>query len=169
MAVTPQNPGFAFNQVENTVTITDGLGSFINAQFVNAAETKFFRSKEVRFVASGDDKQGSLVSWAEGMPPGVDFVDLGQGRVRIEGTVSNNIIPDMPVSIYDLSEPSVSTGGVPGTYKLGDQVAIYKVFTITFKSKHLAQGQISFPMYVVKDWGNEMQALLNKVQSEYPE
>lgn len=170
MAVTPIDPGFAFDQVEGAEPQIDGLGTLTIGDKCNAAETKFFKSKTVEFVASGADVQSSLVSVAKGMPPGVGFVDEGNGKVHLEGVVSNGIIPDYPVDIYDLSEPTVeATGGTPGTYKLGQQDNIYVKFDVTFESSHISKGAITFPMYVVKDWNNERQALLDLVEEKYGE
>jgi len=169
MGVVAVNPNFNFGQVESVETVSDGTGSFISEDKANAAETKFFKSKTVEFVAGGDDSQGSLVSWATGMPPGVGYIDEGAGKIRLEGTPTNNIIPDFPIKIYDQNTPSVSTGGTPSSYTLGDQVNVYVEYSITFFSKHKATGSITFPMFVIKDWDNEKDGLLQKVYTEYPE
>ena len=167
MAVTVIPPNFPFGQFENTLVISDGQGTFVNEDKANAAETKPYKSKTVSFVASGDDVQASLVTTASGMPPGIAFVDEGLGKLHLDGTPANSIIPTLPVNIYD--GVTVSTGGTPASFKLGDQVNIYRVFTVTVKSKHKATGQISLPLYVVKNWNEEMNSLLDKINQLYPE
>lgn len=168
MAVVAIPAGFPFgNQFAGKIVATDGFGSFTNEDKANAAETKPYESEQVSFVASGDDSQGSLVTTASGMPPGIGFVDEGSGKLHLIGTPSNSIIPTLPASIYDGGQ--VSTGGTPSSYSLGDQVNIYQQYSVTVQSKHIATGTMTLPLYVIKDWGEEMNSLLDKVNQLYPE
>lgn len=167
MAVIPVDPNFAFGQVENIQSSEDGAGTFKNGDKANAAETLQFKSKSVFFIATGVDTQGSLISTATGMPPGISFVDAGNGEVYLEGIPSNGIIPDYDVSIYDLNQPIISSGGTPGSYTLGDQVNIYVKFDVTFRSQHINIGTQTFPLYVIKDWNNEKNALLDLTERKF--
>jgi hypothetical protein len=168
MGVVAIDPGFPFgNQFAGKKTATDGLGSFTNEDKANAAETKPYESETVEFIASGVDSQGALITTATGMPPGIGFVDEGAGKLHLIGTPSNSIIPTLPTSIYEGG--SVSTGGTPSSFSLGDQDNIYKEFSVTVKSKHIATGNITLPLYVIKDWNVEKETLLNQVNRLYPE
>jgi len=170
MSVLSIPPNFPFGQFENTLTITDGLGTFVNENRANAAETKPYESKTVSFVAvGGSDSQGALVTTASGMPPGINFVDEGSGKLHLVGTPSDSIIPTYSGNVYEKGNGSVSTGGTPSSYTLGDAVNIYKEFTVTVKSKDNATAQLVLPLFVIKDWNTEMNSLVNKVNSEYPE
>lgn len=168
MAVISIPPNFPFgNQFAGISTAIDGTGSFTNEDKANAAENKFYKSDTVSFVATGDDSQGALITTASGMPPGIGFIDQGSGSLNLEGTPSNSIIPTFPVEIYD-GQP-VSTGGTPSSYSLGDQVNIYKRFDVTVRSKDKASTTITLPLYVIKDWSEEVNSLLNRVNQLYPE
>lgn len=152
---------------KNTIVITDGAGSFVTETNADCAETKPYLSEEVKFIGTGDDKTGSLVTTASGTPPGVSGSDQGSGVLYLEGTPSDNIIPQLPVSVYEGG--TVSTGGTPASYTLGDQVNIYKVFNVTVKSKHKSSAEVTIPCFVIKDWNLEKESLIQKINEEYPE
>jgi hypothetical protein len=157
-------------QFDNTITVTDGGGSFTNETDANGAETKALKSDIVEFGASGDDSKGALTTTASGTPPGVSGVDEGSGKLHLAGTPSNSIIPTYDISLYAKDNPpTISTGGTPATYRVGDQVNIYKKFDVTVTSKHKASASVTVPIYIVKDWNEEKDNFLAYVDQEYPE
>jgi len=157
-------------QFDNTAVVTDGLGSFTNETDANGAETKPLVSDVVEFTASGDDKQPSITCSGSGFPPGVSGVDEGSGVFHCEGTPTDGIIPTYPIAIYDKENPlTVSTGGTPATYTLGDQVNVYKSYDVEVTGTHLASASVTVPMFIIKDWGVELQNMLDYIASTYPE
>ena len=160
----------ASGQFDNTIAITDGGGSFTNSTDANGAETKPLRSDKVEFGASGDDSKGSLVTTASGTPPGVSGTDEGSGVLRLEGAPANSIIPTYDIGLYAKENtPTISTGGTPASYTLGDQVNIYKKFDVTVTSTHKASASETIPIYIVKDWNIEKDNFLAFVAQTYPE
>jgi len=160
----------ASGQFDNTITITDGGGSFTNETDANGAETKPLFSDIVEFGASGDDSKASLTTSASGTPPGVSGVDEGLGVLHLEGTPANSIIPTYDISLYNKDNPpTIPTGGTPATYTSGQQVNIYKKFDVTVTSSDKASASVTVPIYIVKDWNEEKNNLLASINETYPE
>lgn len=162
----------ASGEFDNTITITDRGGSFVNETNANGAETKPLFSDVVRFVGTGDDKTNKLSTSASNTPPGVSGVDEGSGVLHLEGTPSNSIIPTYNfASAYEKNGGPISTGTdtVPSTYTPGQQVNIYRKYDVDVTSTDKASLTITVPCYIIKDWNGERQALLDHLNETYPE
>lgn len=157
---------------DNTINITDGpVGTFITGDRGQSVEGKPYYSKQIIFQGncSVPDTTATLVTTATGMPPGVSFVDEGSGVLHLEGTPEDSIFTT--IDNNDLySGSSVSTGGIPGSYTLGDTDIIYKEYNVTVTSTNKCGTATEIvPLRVAKNWNAERDAFLARIDQEYPE